>query len=169
MRSHDNQKCFAPAPKLSSTTPLRSILLLLGHQISLALELASVDLSMGGLFCCVQDSQCAETWDCTLLLWARPLWQVLGDCKSSPHTRVLPPSLLVQAPCAEPWGRVFGLAAGRPLWLGLWCGTLGVSSRLGAAGGSCVALGGLGCRVLLGNPRLRRWCSTAYREHPKNL
>ena len=50
MRSHDNQKCFAPAPKLSSTTPLRSILLLLGHQISLALELASVDLSMGGLF-----------------------------------------------------------------------------------------------------------------------
>ena len=123
----------------------------------------------GGTFCCVQDSQCAETWDCTLLLWARPLWQVLGDCKGSPHTRVLPPSLLVQAPCAEPWGRVFGLAAGRPLWLGLWCGTLGVSSRLGAAGGSCVALGGLGCRVLLGNPRLRRWCSTAYREHPKNL
>ena len=98
-----------------------------------------------------------------------PLWQVLGDCKGSPHTRVLPPSLLVQAPCAEPWGRVFGLAAGRPLWLGLWCGTLGVPSTLGAAGGSCVALGGLGCRVLLGNPRLRRWCSTAYREHPKNL
>ena len=74
-----------------------------------------------------------------------------GFCKGSPHTRVLHPSLLVEAPCAGPWGRAFGLVAGRPLWLGLWCGTFGASSRLGVAGGSCVALGGLGSRVLLGD------------------